>query len=89
MSDLKCERWSCSDSNSALQVLQVHLTVAPTFLGPLSTFSVTSRVSAEEFLELPRGSGIEVSEECGDHISWQKSKKSGGSSKMESCRLSC
>lgn len=25
MSDLKCERWSLRESNSALQVLQVHL----------------------------------------------------------------
>ena len=92
MSDLKCERWSWRDSNSALQILQVNLGVAMTTFWDASSISLgSSRVSALELLELSnwRASKIEVREECGDERTWQESKKFGGRSKIERCRFSC
>lgn len=90
MSDLKCERWSWRDSNSALQVLQVNLgATTATFWEAFSSFIGSSRVSAAEILVLSRDSEIEAIEECRDERTWQESKNCGGRSKIERCRFSC
>ena len=90
MSDLKCERWSWRDSNSALQVLQVNLgATTATFWEAFSSFIGSSRVSAAEILVLSRDSEIEAIEECRDERTWQESKNCGVRSKIERCRFSC
>lgn len=93
MSDLKCERWSWRDSNSALQVLQVNLgTTKATFWEAFSSFIGSSRVSAAaaaEILVLSRDSEIEAIEECRDERTRQESKNCGGRSNIERCRFSC
>ena len=87
MSDLKWERWSWRESNSALQVLQVHLGRATPFLELFSSLSsVVFWFSGEQFSEIERGSKTEVK---GGGSKRHKSKKLTGSSNIERCRFSC
>ena len=83
MSDLKWDRWSWSDSNSALQVLHDHRETEGVVAALCRSSSTTSspRVS---FVDVSNGSG----EEFGNWRRRHESKKSAGTSKMERCRLS-
>ena len=87
MSDLKWERWSWRESNSALQVLQVHLGNATSFLELFSSVSsVLFWFSREQFSEIEGGSKTEVKE---GESKRQEAKKLAGRSNIERCRFSC
>ena len=86
MSDLKCERWSRRDSNSALHMLQVHRWATELSLKSLEFCSKSTVFTAlGPSLLLPLVGDVY---ECGERRSLQESKKSAGTSKMERLRFS-